>query len=926
MQHERRRHLTSVATWSVFLVSAALGLGCSGRSRIHCTYELRLPTPAESALPINVRLTLRLHNARQLALLGLGAGFSDPRLAIHATIDGDSLTLHRESTASGERWSASLSPTPHTIVLAYRTWLDRREGDERSGLSHRRLGHLGSDYCLLPGREVCLIPEVPDDVGQVALSIRGTGGRSAIVGPWPVTNGVARIHSRGRGAIEDLVAGEWLIGNVHEEPLSPDLSNIRVARISNDQPNQALEGRERIIAGLKSVRALLGVSVCPRYQLILLPQSASGPVDAGSAWSMGQAAPATPLTDAALLEMLVDYAASYLRFSQRHLTIEDPTDYWLVDGLERWAGLRATYSATGRSDDAFRQALAEQLFHLAMVGGTKLDLESLYADGSPADRVTHVLAPAGIEEVSIRLIQATGDSLALSRLIGRWMSNRRTTKFWPAIQAVLGKARTDSLRETIRWKSPYALLALTHLSPVDEPVPTVRWDAFGTRSQTLIASGDLEGYLENCGCKANQAGGMARRARAISALRARASDALLVDAGSFLAQPEKIGDMDSPAELEQDLFVSLMADLRYDAVALGSTELASDPERLVMAQRRGIPLVCANVRRNGQLLCRPYLVRQVGGLRVGIIGLFEPPPPQERTPLLDQRLGTLSVSSALASYQEYAGELARESDVTIVLGSIDPSLVRRFAHLSSPPALIVSRNYHTVVNSDEGLRQQDRTGRVGKTWVMYTRSTRYGLDFASFGHVGRGGLRLTACGSRRLDEGVPDEPVVRKRLDAFYADVSKMAVMGATYAALDLDDSASIRGGYAGAEACRGCHSEEYAQWKGTPHAGAFKTLLDAHRHYQPRCVICHVVGLGTPLGYKLGSPSERLANVQCESCHGSGVEHLADPAGSAMRASVPERVCVTCHTAEHSEAFDYRERIRLVAHRGAPTPAVAVR
>ena len=90
------------------------------------------------------------------------------------------------------------------------------------------------------------------------------------------------------------------------------------------------------------------------------------------------------------------------------------------------------------------------------------------------------------------------------------------------------------------------------------------------------------------------------------------------------------------------------------------------------------------------------------------------------------------------------------------------------------------------------------------------------------------------------------------------------------------DDTARREGLYAGAARCGECHAPEMAQWRRTKHATAYKTLLDRHRHFQPKCVVCHVVGYGTPHGYRLGMSEARLGNVQCEVCHGPGAARYA--------------------------------------------------
>jgi len=156
---------------------------------------------------------------------------------------------------------------------------------------------------------------------------------------------------------------------------------------------------------------------------------------------------------------------------------------------------------------------------------------------------------------------------------------------------------------------------------------------------------------------------------------------------------------------------------------------------------------------------------------------------------------------------------------------------------------------------------------------------------------------------------------VRGMLNGFYDQVGRQAAAQESVPPLFASDTERLHGEYVGAARCAACHAEEMAQWKRTKHASAYKTLLDRHRHFQPKCVSCHVVGYGTPRGYRLGMTGESLANVQCEVCHGPGAAHVKAPAAGNIRRAVPAQVCLECHTPDHSDHFVYEERLPKVKH-----------
>ena len=74
-------------------------------------------------------------------------------------------------------------------------------------------------------------------------------------------------------------------------------------------------------------------------------------------------------------------------------------------------------------------------------------------------------------------------------------------------------------------------------------------------------------------------------------------------------------------------------------------------------------------------------------------------------------------------------------------------------------------------------------------------------------------------------------------------------------------------------------------------------------REAMPECFACHVTGQGDPTGYSpVGQDPDRLANVQCEVCHGMGTRHSRD--GSFGKARLMN-VCVDCHDETNSPDFD---------------------
>ncbi len=138
-----------------------------------------------------------------------------------------------------------------------------------------------------------------------------------------------------------------------------------------------------------------------------------------------------------------------------------------------------------------------------------------------------------------------------------------------------------------------------------------------------------------------------------------------------------------------------------------------------------------------------------------------------------------------------------------------------------------------------------------------------------------------------------------------------------------------------GAATCESCHQSNYTSWNSTGHAGINDKLLEedfnGDRTYQESCYQCHTVGYNPAdyadnngyddvvkdAGFTLDSLSDlssfdefkttypklaALSNVQCESCHGPGAEHIG-------MSSLSEKVCGQCHDAgsANMKVFQWR-------------------
>ncbi len=118
---------------------------------------------------------------------------------------------------------------------------------------------------------------------------------------------------------------------------------------------------------------------------------------------------------------------------------------------------------------------------------------------------------------------------------------------------------------------------------------------------------------------------------------------------------------------------------------------------------------------------------------------------------------------------------------------------------------------------------------------------------------------------------------------------------------------------YVGNTKCRLCHRKFFLGRKRDPHDHAMKSLEKSGYDNNPKCLPCHATGYGVPNGFVSRKETPKLANVQCEGCHGPGNRHVkiarkTKKGGGFLAGTdnpkVLKRMCKACHTERWNRSY----------------------
>ena len=804
-------------------------------------------------------------------------------------------------------------PLPSRIHVRYRVDPDVREGDAHVGFSSVRYGYLGKDFAELTGRDLFLLPQgtPPRDI-EVRFTLP-RGWRA--VTPWHSAGAAFRTAIGGRFADEHLIASTLAFGPFTERSVSIGGTRYRFAYEPGSPGARAAIGSlERVT---RAVHSLFGRNLGPEYVTCVLPSTPDGNEIHGEAWATGQGETLVPMTPSRLRRYAQGLLDGYLKFTPYRDEIPRPDEYWVMDGISHLYAWRAVAAAGLVDEGEIERDLATSYAGSRRVQGSERDLEHLYDSRLDTGLGREVEAPFVLAYLDRSLRESTHGRQTLDGAVRRMFRTRPAGSLWASIEGTRPSA-WDAFRDRyVRGKESIPAGRFFGLAPA-QPTPSPPAGK-PVGDLTVIFTGDTNGFLEHCGCKVNQSGGVARRATVLERLRRAYPGSPLVDLGNAFTKPESPSELDYLSRQEQRLYLETMAAMRYDAASIGTNELLFGTGWFRTATRDlGVPYLGSNLADQGVPLAPAYRIVRAGKLRVGIVAVFEPPHGPGTPAQFEANAAALAISNPVDALARVVPSVRDSSDLVLVIGRLEPQTIRRVVSAVPGIDVILSNASGTsaLVRSSGVPETMSDQGFLGRTLVLYEDSRNYGLESVDLNLDASHRVASAKTTHHWLFEDVPDQPRIRAMLTRFYDRVGKRDSAQASVRPLFASSPTRMNGVYEGAARCAECHREEFDQWKTTRHATAYKTLLDAHRHYQPRCVVCHTVGFRTKTGYKLGDPEDPLANVQCEVCHGPGGSHVKDPETAHLERNPPESTCLECHNPQHSEAFVYKDKIRLVRHR----------
>jgi len=250
---------------------------------------------------------------------------------------------------------------------------------------------------------------------------------------------------------------------------------------------------------------------------------------------------------------------------------------------------------------------------------------------------------------------------------------------------------------------------------------------------TLVYSSNTLGEVVPCGCiEVGNAGGISKRSHYINTVREEGKKVLLLDGGNALVigQPGNEREQQK-ARKRAEFILKLYGKMGYDAVNIGDTDLVLGLEYLkTLQEHSSVPFLSANLKekKTKKTVFKPYLVKEIHGLKVGIIGLIT----QSIPPMLNKIRGYFVEDPARAATDSINGALL-DVDIIIALAHMNHSEIESLAQKVPKISIIIgghNQSYMDAKMVNHSLWVQTdafgfQIGRLDVRWVKGSSDFQY---------------------------------------------------------------------------------------------------------------------------------------------------------------------------------------------------------
>jgi len=339
----------------------------------------------------------------------------------------------------------------------------------------------------------------------------------------------------------------------------------------------------------------------------------------------------------------------------------------------------------------------------------------------------------------------------------------------------------------------------------------------------------------------------------------------------------------------------------YDAFTPGELDLAFGIDRLrQLSKEAQFPFLLANLldSRSGKPVFLPYRIKEIRGIKIGLIGLISNKYPLENPP---EEKGKYFLEDPVKTAGGLLVQLKRSCQVIVVLGHMSLDEQANLAQ-AVPGIDFILSGHISQYERDPVQVKETRIFNAGSRGEYLGR-----VDFIMKSKKPQAQYQLVALATDYADHPRMIESIsqYKSNLQGY---VQGLAQAGQRVGADSVGpDGSTTQLQFMGDRYCLPCHQTQHQSWLQTAHARAYQTLVRDNKSSDPACLTCHTTGFLSPK-----NPGANLVNVQCEACHGPGDGH---PDARKDLLKIRPEQCFQCHNRANSPNFHYPTYLDKIRH-----------
>ena len=388
-------------------------------------------------------------------------------------------------------------------------------------------------------------------------------------------------------------------------------------------------------------------------------------------------------------------------------------------------------------------------------------------------------------------------------------------------------------------------------------------------------------------------------------MRRERKNVILVDTGDLLHSRSSLHSPHAPklSEFRADLYLKCYNLMGYDAFTPGELDLSLGVKELLrMSKKAKFPFLAANLldNKSRKPIFRSYLVKEVGGIKVGLLGLISRRLPLRNSP--GEKVDFHIADPVETARQIVADLKNKQCQAIAVLGHMDVDEQEMLAQ--AVPGIQFILSGHVPHFQLDPMTVQDT-----QIFIAGSRGENLGqVDFLMEENKPQSRFRLVS-----LTTNFADHPQVLEWVNQYKTQVQSLQQVpprpapSRPRAGVTPQVIIPLTPLFLGEKSCLPCHKKHYQHWLNTAHARAYQTLIAKNKTTDPLCLACHTTGYGAPL-----FPKGPLENVQCEACHGPGEGHSDR---ERRFPPVTQDQCLNCHNPANSPNFNFATYLEKIRH-----------